>query len=156
MTDTNRFEALIRDFLTSRDLPATDTTYGLEFESEGVSVQVVAHPRLSDRLIIDAVVAALAPDAEARLLRLLLEFNDDVRFEHAWQAALDSDTQLIVHTWAPLDGLTLAGLEELMSEGVDQALALRALVQISEEAPSGELQSDAAVMTDPAAGFIRG
>jgi hypothetical protein len=43
-----------------------------------------------------------------------------------------------------------------MSEGVDQALALRALVQISEEAPSGELQSGAAVMTDPAAGFIRG
>ena len=109
MTDTSRFQALIRDFLASRNMPAADTTYGLEFESEGVRVQVVAHPRQPDRLIIDAVVAALEPDTGAQLLQLLLEFNDGARFEHEWQTALDSDSQLIVHTWAPLDGLTLAG-----------------------------------------------
>jgi hypothetical protein len=74
MTDTS-------DFLKSRDMPAADTTYGLEFESEGVRVQVVAHPQQPDRLIVDAVVAALEPDPGIQLPQLLLEFNGEARFE---------------------------------------------------------------------------
>jgi hypothetical protein len=156
MTDTSRFQALIRDFLTSRNMPAADTSYGLEFESEGVRVQVVAHPQQPDRLIVDAVVAALEPDTRAQLLQLLLEFNGEARFEHEWQAAIDADTQLIVHTWAPLDGLTLARLEALMFEGIDQALALRALAQVSEDSAPVQPQSEDSVGIGAQAGFIRG
>jgi hypothetical protein len=156
MTDNSRFDALIRDFLESRNMPSDSAAYGLEFESEGVTVQVVAHPRLADRLIVDAVVAALEPESDARLLQLLLEFNNGARFEHEWQAAINSDAQLIVHTWAPLERLTLAGLEELMIEGVDQALAVRALVQISEAAAPAEPDTGVAAGMGATPGFIRG
>jgi hypothetical protein len=156
MTDNSRFDTLVRDFLESRNMPSDNAAYGLEFESEGVTVQVVAHPRLADRLIVDAVVAALEPESDGRLLQLLLEFNNGARFEHEWQVAIDSDSQLIVHTWAPLDGLTLAGLEEFMIEGIDQALALRALVQISEAASPAEPDTEVTAEMSATPGFIRG
>ena len=42
---------------------------------------MVAHPQQPDRLIVDAVIAALEPDPGTQLLQLLLEFNSEARCE---------------------------------------------------------------------------
>lgn len=122
------FDTLLKEFVTSKGLPADEASYGLEFESEGHTVMVVQHPLHEDRLLVEVTVAVLPANPSADLLAMLLQINEAARFEHDWAIYLDGEQQVSLSTTASVAGLSVAEMEALMLDGVERAQALQALL----------------------------
>jgi len=135
------FQILLNDFATARNMAIEPGSYGLEFECEGHTVMVVEHPLHADHVLAEVTVASLPPDPPARALALILQINEAARFEHDWTILLDGEQQVTISTRVSLTGLSDAGLEALMADGVTRAQALLDLLNSLDEATGGALPS---------------
>lgn len=123
------FEILLKEFAEARGMVVDASVFGLEFECEGQTVNVVAHPLHDDQALVEVSVASLPIDASPSTLALLLQINEAARFEHDWILLMDPELTVSLSTRVPVAGLGVAALEALMLDGVARAQAVAELLE---------------------------
>lgn len=146
------FQLLLRDFAQAQGLQTSEDAWGLEFEADGSTVLVMAHPRQDDQLLVEVKVADLSARAEplgASTLMLLHQINDTARLEHGWFITISPEQTLLIQHSQPVAQTDAGQLEVLLAEGIDRAQALLGLI---------DLPADQADAQAPLQGhhFIRG
>lgn len=134
---SEQFQALIRSFAQAQGLQASGDAWGLEFEAEGSTVLVMAHPRQDDHLMVEVQVSDLSERAEplgAATLMMLHQINDAARLEHGWFITISAEQTLQIQHSQPVAQTDASQLEALLAEGIDRAEALRGLIDL----PAGE------------------
>lgn len=139
---SERFLQLMADMAQTcgvRD-PKADDLFGLEFESDDLLTSVLPHPRDPSKLIVEVSLATVELSAISfDALLLLHQLNDRARREHDWVIGIDENLVLAitgVHATAALDA---AALQNLMTEGIERAKALREVwqaAQLDAQAPA--------------------
>lgn len=142
-----QFQSLLRDFAQAQGLQTTEEAWGLEFESDGSIVLVMAHPRKDDQLLVEVQVSNLAERPEplsAASLMMLHQINDAARLEHGWFITISPEQTLQIQHSQPVAETDASQLEALLAEGIDRAAALRGLIDLppDEEAASAPLQAE--------------
>jgi len=154
MTDraamTDAFEILLKEFAAARGMVVDASVFGLEFDCEGHTVNVVAHPLHDDQVLVEVSVATLPVDAPASTLALLLQINEAARFEHDWTLLMDSELTVSLSTRMPVAELGVAALEALMLDGVTRAQAVVDLLETIGRQGDSREQVDDAEATAPA------
>ena len=132
---------LLQQFGLTYGLAVDSDASVLEFEFQGLGLVVCPHPRHADRLIAEVDVIEFDDEPEAGQLALLLRVNEAARFEHDWTIVLDGERRVALYTTAPAEGMTIANLEQLITDGIDRALALQAVLDATQD-------TDAAATTE--------
>ena len=122
-------QTLLIELTGQPDLKPDEGTFGLQFEADGHTVVVQAHPVQPELLLVEVDVAWLGPEPDIRQLSLLLQINHAARFEHAWTLVLDEEQQVSLGTSAPISGLRAADLQALMLDGLERAQLVRGILQ---------------------------
>ncbi|MEN9773332.1 MAG: hypothetical protein RL322_402 [Pseudomonadota bacterium] len=144
------FEILLKEFAAARGMVADSSVFGLEFDCEGHTVNVVAHPLHDDQVLVEVSVATLPVDPPASTLALLLQINEAARFEHDWTLLMDPELTVSLSTRLAVAGLSVAALEALMLDGVTRAQAVADLLETIGGQDDARVQVDDAEATAPA------
>lgn len=142
-----QFQSLLRDFAQAQGLQTAEDAWGLEFEADGSTVLVMAHPRQDDHIMVEVQVSDLSERAEplsAAALMMLHQINDAARLEHGWFITISPEQSLLIQHSQPVAPTDASQLEALLAEGIDRAAALRGLIDLppDEEAASAPLQAE--------------
>lgn len=156
---TASFEKLLESFLDSlgHDLLAGKGSGGFEFQSGDFIVRVFSDSSEPERIVVEVDVRQLeTPEtANAPLLLMLHRLNEAARPAHFWSATIDEKDLLLLSTSLPLVGVDAVRLQELVSEALDRAESLAALVrQFSSPSPEKPTEAIAADDTSSALEFL--
>lgn len=144
------FENLLESFLilAGQDPVGAKGSRGFEFESGAHTVRVFPDGE-GARVIIEVDVQSLSPDEveNAPLLLMLHRLNEAARSEHGWAVTIDEADGILLSTSLPLAETDGVKLQTSVTEALDRAESLTALIaQFSNSASegSGEAIPDAA------------
>ncbi len=148
------FNRLVREFAQKAGFPANEIEQsdGVEFESDGFTARLIAHPTDSALMVVEVDVAEADPDEiiQRENAWLLHQINHAARFEHGWIAHIDETNVLMISLFQAIPGSTPELIEQLLADGIDRAQALASLWLT-------DRQSEPASTPDPAPpGLIRG
>lgn len=147
------FQTLIRSFALAQGLQVSEDAWGLEFEADGSTVLVMAHPRQDDQILVEVQVCDLSQRAalSAAILTMLHQINDAARLEHGWFITISAEQTLQIQHSQPVAQTDPLQLEALLAEGIDRAQALLGLLEL----PTDEA-ADVAPLQAEGQHFIRG
>lgn len=124
----SRFSQLIQEFAAGAGFAdeAIGQSDGIEFESEGFTARLTAHPTSPALMVIEVDVAQANPGDphQAKNAWLLHQINHAARFEHGWLAHIDESNILMMSSVQEVDGLNAAVIEQLLADAIDRAEAL--------------------------------
>jgi hypothetical protein len=130
---TDSFEKLLESFLDSlgHDPLAGKGSRGFEFQSGDFTVRVFSDSSEPERIVVEADVRPLEATQidNAPLLLMLHRLNEAARTAHFWSSTIDEKDLLLLSTSLPLVGVDAVSLQELVSEVLDRAESLAALVE---------------------------
>ncbi len=113
--------------------PKADELFGLEFESDELLTTVLPHPRDGSKLIVEVSLATVELSAvSVDALLLLHQINDRARREHDWVIGIDDNLVLAITCVRATDTLDAAALQNLMTEGIECAQALKQVWQAAQ------------------------
>ena len=134
--------------------PKADELFGLEFESDELLTTVLPHPRDGSKLIVEVSLATVElSDISVDALLLLHQINDRARREHDWVIGIDDNLVLAITCVRATDTLDAAALQNLMTEGIECAQALK---QVWQAAQLDAEPTTADLPLDGQASLIRG
>ncbi len=134
--------------------PKADELFGLEFESGELLTSVLPHPRDASKLIVEVSLATVELSAVGvDALLLLHQINDRARREHDWVIGIDDNLVLAITCVRATDTLDAAALQNLMTEGIECAQALK---QVWQAAQLDAEPTTADLPLDGQASLIRG
>ena len=148
--------SLLQQFGSAHGLAIDAEASVLEFEFQGLVVIIGPHPLHTDRLIAEVDVIEFDDEPDARQLSLLLRINEAARFEHDWSIVLDGERRVALYTTALAEGMTIASLEQLITEGIDRALALQGVFDATQDTDKAAPGADDQRASLPPPQFIRG
>ena len=156
---TDSFEKLLESFLDSlgHDPLAGKGSRGFEFQSGDFTVRVFSDSSEPERIVVEADVRPLEATQidNAPLLLMLHRLNEAARTAHFWSSTIDEKDLLLLSTSLPLVGVDAVSLQELVSEVLDRAESLAALVeQFSSSTSSQSTKGLGEVGGPPAFHFI--
>lgn len=156
---TDSFEKLLESFLDSlgHDPLAGKGSRGFEFQSGDFTVRVFSDFSEPERIVVEADVRPLEATQidNAPLLLMLHRLNEAARTAHFWSSTIDEKDLLLLSTSLPLVGVDAVSLQELVSEVLDRAESLAALVeQFSSSTSSQSTKGLGEVGGPPAFHFI--
>lgn len=138
------YQTFIQEFMISKGLEYSDHALGLEFECDETGVLIMQHPLHHDQVLIEATVAPMNRLQQAQVAPLLLQLNEEARFEHAWSVVMDMEGQVFLWSSFALQGALLSQLEEYIAEGVERARVLSNMLNLlADETASGSIQDEA-------------
>ncbi len=130
---TDSFEKLLESFLDSlgHDPLAGKGSRGFEFQSGDFTVRVFSDSSEPERIVVEADVRPLEATQidNAPLLLTLHRLNEAARTAHFWSSTIDEKDLLLLSTSLPLVGVDAVSLQKLVSEVLDRAESLAALVE---------------------------
>lgn len=147
---------LLQAFASAHGLAVDAEAAVVEFDFQGLGVIIGPHPLHDDRLIAEVDVIEFDIEPEARHLALILQINEAARFEHDWTIVIDGDRRVLLYTTGRSGDMTPATLEQLISEGIDRALALQTLLDAAQESDPAAPGQDAPRADIASPQFIRG
>jgi hypothetical protein len=148
--------AVLQEFGSAHGLAIDPEASMLEFEFQGLSVIVGPHPVHADRLIAEVDVIEFDDEPDAGQLSLLLRINEAARFEHEWSIVLDGERRVALYTTAPAALMTIAALEQLITVGIDRALALQSVLDATQDADAADITENDQPAGLPPPQLIRG
>ena len=137
---SDSFEKLLEAFLDSlgHDLSGAKGSSGFEFGSGDFTVRVFPDSTNPEMLVIEVDVRQLdvAETLNAPLLLMLHRLNEAARSAHPWSATVDENSLLLLSTTRPIPEVDAVGLQMLVSDALDRAESLAALVEQFSSSPS--------------------
>jgi hypothetical protein len=138
----NSFEKLLEAFLDSlgHDLSGAKGSSGFEFGSGDFTVRVFPDSTNPEILVIEVDVRQLdvSETLNAPLLLMLHRLNEAARSAHPWSATIDENSLLLLSAMRPISEVDAVVLQMLVSDALDRAESLAALVEQFSSAPSSQ------------------
>lgn len=139
---SDSFEKLLEAFIDSlgHDLSAAKGSSGFEFGSGDLTLRVFPDSTNPEMLVIEVDVRQLdvVETLNAPLLLILHRLNEAARSAHPWSATVDENDLLLLSAMRPISEVDAVGLQMLVSDALDRAESLAALVEQFSSSPSSQ------------------
>ena len=126
------FLGLLEAFATNHGLRYEPGDDVLAFEADALSVRILPDPRKTHRMLVQVdctyLPEQLSIDVQSELLLLLHHLNSAARFEHEWVISIDPARTIRMHRPCDIAQTSVADLEALMEQAIEQGLALQQVV----------------------------
>jgi hypothetical protein len=125
MNTPNAFQKLLGEFAELLGASTEQLTTALEFESEGRTVKVLAHPASEHDFIVEVEVGVLADPLPGAASMAFMDLPGSSAGCDKWHLLLLDGERMILKKTIPVHGTTAHDLEGVMSEALDKAEELR-------------------------------